>query len=191
MWSRRPLRRAIRPPLRQIIGPRAIPPMLLQANKLFRDGLFDQAAILYLNLAKGAEARKGPRAPQFYLQAALSYLYAEDVNSSSVNALVGLELLLFQGRLDEVVKKSNRVINEYRSRGFEGQAKQIEDWLHEKNTALNIEKKYQKDASEPKSALPVQCPNCGAPVRSGEVEWVDDRTAECVFCSGMIRTVES
>jgi hypothetical protein len=165
--------------------------MLFQANQLFQDGVFDQAAILYLNLAKGAESRKGPRAPQFYLQAALSFLYAEDVNSSSVNALVGLELLLLQGRLGEVVKKSNRVINEYRSRGFEGQAKQIEDWLHEKNIALNIEKKDQKDTTEPKHVLPVQCPNCGAPVRSDEVEWVDDHTAECVFCSGMIRTVES
>ena len=35
--------------------------------------------------------------------------------------------------------------------------------------------------------LPTKCPSCGAAVRSNEVKWLDDITAECNYCKSPIR----
>lgn len=191
MWSRRPLRRAIRPPLRQILGPRAIPPMLLQANRLFQDGIFDQAAMLYVNLAKGAEARNGPRAPRFYLQAGRSFLYAKNIAASKVNTLHGLDLLIAQGNSIEVSNISTRLISEYGTRGYEEAANEIKAWLESRNIIADQAPRVNSEEERQNKILPVRCPNCGAPVRSDEITWIDELTAECNFCGGMIRLEES
>jgi len=36
--------------------------------------------------------------------------------------------------------------------------------------------------------LPPACPQCGAPLRSDEVEWIDARSVECVYCGSVVRT---
>lgn len=36
--------------------------------------------------------------------------------------------------------------------------------------------------------LPGRCPQCGAPLRSDQVEWVDAQSAECPYCGGVVGT---
>ncbi|MBI3741222.1 MAG: hypothetical protein HY257_05635 [Chloroflexi bacterium] len=38
--------------------------------------------------------------------------------------------------------------------------------------------------------LPPKCPQCAAPVRSDEVEWIDNDSAECNYCGSVIQTEE-
>ena len=35
--------------------------------------------------------------------------------------------------------------------------------------------------------LPTTCPGCGGPLRSDEVDWADEATAECPYCGGSVR----
>jgi hypothetical protein len=34
--------------------------------------------------------------------------------------------------------------------------------------------------------LPAQCPYCGGPLRSDQVEWIDAQRAECGYCGGVV-----
>ena len=36
--------------------------------------------------------------------------------------------------------------------------------------------------------LPATCPNCGGPVRSGEVKWTSDHSAACSYCGSNLET---
>lgn len=47
-------------------------------------------------------------------------------------------------------------------------------------------KPMQASQPIPGSRLPADCPRCGAPVRSDEVEWIDDTSVECAYCGGVI-----
>ena len=38
-----------------------------------------------------------------------------------------------------------------------------------------------------RAKLPSNCCGCGAPVHSDEVEWIDQKTAECVYCGSPVR----
>jgi hypothetical protein len=40
-------------------------------------------------------------------------------------------------------------------------------------------------------SLPPNCPQCGAPLRSDEVDWIDNQSAECGFCGSVIKTAAS
>jgi hypothetical protein len=42
-------------------------------------------------------------------------------------------------------------------------------------------------AEKPKPILPIHCPGCDGPIRSDEVEWADDATAECPYCGSAVR----
>jgi len=37
------------------------------------------------------------------------------------------------------------------------------------------------------SRLPGNCPNCGAPVRTREVDWVEESIVECAYCGTPLR----
>jgi hypothetical protein len=42
-------------------------------------------------------------------------------------------------------------------------------------------------AAAPRRALPAKCPHCAGAVRSDEVDWIDDASAECLYCGGVIQ----
>jgi len=60
--------RRLRGPLRRILAPE-IPPLLMRANRFMSDGNYLEAASALEQLARAAEARGGPRAPLFHIQA--------------------------------------------------------------------------------------------------------------------------
>ena len=47
----------------------------------------------------------------------------------------------------------------------------------------------QIENAKPSKSLPATCSQCGAPLRSDEVEWIDEQSAECAFCGSVIKTV--
>jgi len=69
---RRMFRRNIRKTLAQ-----EVPPVLQEANYAFAKGEYGRAGELFERIAEGADARGGPRAPLFHLQAGRSRIYAK------------------------------------------------------------------------------------------------------------------
>ena len=172
----RPLRRAIRPDVH---------PLLRRANELMAAGNYPAAAEAYEQLARGAQARGLPRDAQLFLQAGRCRLLEGQVAAGMENLKKGLTILSSRGDSQHLQNAGRRVIAELTQRGLEVEAAEIEALL---GGALPASFTPAPGINPAKPRLlPTSCPGCGGPIRSDEVEWVDEATAECPFCGGAVR----
>jgi uncharacterized Zn-finger protein len=79
-----------------------------------------------------------------------------------------------------------RSVAELNARGLTNEAKQIEDFL-KKTLPAGFVPAARTEAEKPRPVLPTACPGCGGPLRSDEVEWADEVTAECPYCGSAVR----
>jgi hypothetical protein len=171
---------------------RAIPPMLLQAHRLYSWRQYLPAADLYERLAEGALTREPSRAPLLFLQTGWARIAGGQVETGIEQIRRGLELLNTQQRFRNLHRVSWRVIQGLENNGLEQQADQIRAWL--------IDLKHSEEIPEwgttPQTAiakvrLPLSCPSCGGVVDPSEVDWVDELTAQCGFCGTMLHGEEA
>jgi len=177
---RRMFRRNIRKTLAQ-----EVPPVLQEANYAFAKGEYGRAGELFERIAEGADARGGPRAPLFHLQAGRSRIYAGQTKLGMPSLKRGLELLAERKQFQRLQDAGQRVIAELNERGLTSEVTDIEillkTWLPSKTTF------EAKPSPAKKTILPTHCPSCGAAVKPDEVEWQDELTAECGYCGSPIR----
>jgi hypothetical protein len=174
---RRTFRRHIRKTLAQ-----DVPPILQEANFAFDKGEYGRAGELFEKMADTAAARDGPRAPIFFLKAGHSRMLAGQTSLGIPSLKRGLELLSQLGQVQRLHNAGRRVISELRERGLTREATEIKAWL---NAALSSSDSSETPAQRP--VLPTHCPSCGAGIRSDEIEWLDEVTAECAYCGSSIR----
>ena len=172
-------------PLRRIqVG--NIPPALRRANQLMASGQYVEAAGIFEQFAKGALARNGPRAPWFFLQAGQARLLAGQVPAGMVHIQQGLSLFAERGRFQRLYHAGMRFVAELKARNLTAEAKQIEDYL-KATLPAGFVPASGTGPGKPKPVLPTNCPGCGGPLRSDEVEWADELTAECPYCGSAVR----
>ena|SRR5688572_20213988 len=174
---RRTFRRHIRKTLAQ-----DVPPILQEANFAFDKGEYGRAGELFEKMADTVAARNGPRAPIFFLKAGHARMLAGQTSLGIPSLKRGLELLSERGQVERFQNAGRRVISELIERGLTREATEIEAWL---NAALSYSDSSETPPKRP--VLPTRCPSCGAGLRSDEVEWLDEGTAECAYCGSSIR----
>ena len=178
------MRRRFRRDRRKGFAPN-IPPILQEANLAFDKGEYGRAAELFEKIAEGADARGGPRAPRFHLQAGRSRILAGQTPLGMPSLKRGLGLFAQPNQSQRLHNASQRVLTELNSRGLKKEAAEIESWL---KTVLPSTSFVEIQAVPPKNTLlPTHCPQCGAALRADEVEWLDDVTAECAYCGSPVR----
>lgn len=179
-------RRPMRPmrPFRRAFVP-DIPPLLQRANELMSIGDYDGAAAAFEQLARGALARNGPRAPMLFLQAGRARILAGQVQPGTQHLKQGLSLLAARGQWPQFHKAGERAVQELNERGLSAEAQEISDYL--KTTLPTGFVAPTATAAAKKPLLPTHCPGCGAPLRADEVEWLDEATAQCAFCGSPVR----
>lgn len=175
---RRMFRRNIRKTLAQ-----EVPPILQEANFTFDKGEYGRAAELFEQIAQAADARGGPRAPIFHLQAGRARLFAGQTKLAMPSLLRGLELFAQRQQFQRLQTAGQRTLVELRERGLTAEAAQVEALLG--NTGTLPASAAASPARRP--VLPTHCPYCGAALRPDEVEWLDDITAECAYCGSPVR----
>lgn len=175
---RRMFRRQIRKTLAQ-----NVPPVLQEANFVFDKGEYGRAAELFENIAQAADARGGPRAALFHLKAGRARLLAGQTRLGIPSLKRGFELLAQREQWQRLQKASERVLGELHARELESEAKEIEAWLQKLAAPSPPTGEMRK---EERPRLPTHCPSCGAAVDPGEVEWLDEVTAECAYCGSPI-----
>ena len=177
MWrSRRQMRRGVAP---------NIPPILQEANLAFDKGKFGRAAELFEQIAQGADARGGPRAPLFHLQAGRARIYAGQPSLGMPSLKRGLELLAGRKQFARLHQAGQRMIAELNERGLTTEAAEIGRFLNSTLPAMPTMEGLSIPAKRP--VLPTHCPQCGAALRPDEVEWLDESTAECAYCGSPVR----
>ena len=177
---RRVFRRQIRKTLAQ-----DVPPVLQEANFAFDKGEYGRAGELFEQIAQNADARGGPRAALFHLQAGRARILAGQVKLGMPWLRRGLELLAERGQLQKLDRAGPRVTSELKAHGLTSEAAEIESLLMKLAPALPG---MESPSTKPEKAqLPTHCPSCGAALRPDEVEWLDDVTAECAYCGSPVR----
>ena len=162
-----------------------IPPILQEANLAFDKGEYGRAAQLFERIAEGADARGGPRAPLFLLQAGRARLLAGQIALGMPSLKRALEVLAERKQYQRLQNAGLRLVAELNARGLKSEAVDIEILLK-----INLPSMPAPEANETlaqNSELPTHCPSCGAAVRPDEVEWLNDLTAECGYCGSPIR----
>jgi len=178
------MRRAFRRQLRQG-GPGQVPPILQEANHAFDKGEFGRAAELFERIAEGADARGGPRAPLFHLQAGRARIYAGQAALGIPSIKRGLTLLAQRQQYQRLLNTKTRLLNELKERGLTNEAADMESWL---KTILPSPSEFVTQLPPSKKPiLPTHCPQCGAALRPDEVDWLDEVTAECGYCGSPVR----
>jgi hypothetical protein len=177
---RRMFRRNIRKTLAQ-----EVPPVLQEANFAFDKGEYGRAGELFERIAATADARGGPRAPIFHLQAGRARVLAGQTTLGMPSLRRGLELLAQRRQFPRLHQVGPRVISELNEHGLKHEASEIETFLKTILPSASSVDSAKTPVKRP--LLPTHCPSCGAAVRSDEVEWLDEVTAECDYCGSPIR----
>ncbi len=158
-----------------------IPPLLQRANQMLSPGNYAEAASAYEQLARAAEARGGPRAPFFYIQAGRCKVLGGRTANGIEDLERGLGLFAMRGQAVKATNVGIRIVNELNARGLKNEAQQVTDYLKELVPGFTGTL-TQAGPSAKRPALPMHCPGCGAPLRPDEVEWLSDDTATCEYC---------
>ena len=175
------MRRMWRHQRRKGIAPN-VPPVLQEANFAFDKGEYGRAAELFEQIAQGVDARGGPRAPLFHLQAGRSRINAGQTALGMPSLKRGLELLAQRQEYARLQKAGRRVIAELQERGLPQEAHEISTFLHSRSPSIE-----EQSAPAKRPILPTHCPQCGAVLRPDETEWLDASTAECAYCGSPVR----
>jgi tetratricopeptide (TPR) repeat protein len=184
MFRRRPLGRRYKP-IPPGGGPRQA---LLNANRLEEAGHYRDAAEIFERLARGAHQRGILKhAPFLYLRAAHCYLLASQAEHALELMNQGLHLLHETRRWRVLHKAGERSVTELKEMGQAKAANEVQAWLDK--TLQDHPEAIQAAAgsSKPSHKLPAKCPFCGATIRSDQVEWIDEDTAECLYCGSSVQ----
>jgi hypothetical protein len=162
-----------------------IPVLLTRSNELLEGGQFAEAADGLEKLARAAEARGGRRAAKFYIEAGRARLIAGRTDDGIALMQRGFSLLAASHRDRGLARSGRRVISDLEGRGRTQEAQQVSAFL--KTLAPDFEAVSTKPETASRVPLPTRCPECGGPVHPGEVEWLDENTAECEYCGNPLR----
>jgi hypothetical protein len=173
------------------LGPNQIN-ILSQANQLRSNGQFEQAALLFAQLADGMQSTGHPRrAANFHAQAAHSFVDANEPVRSLVHARRGLDLFLQFQMVKRIPVFYANIISHMRNKGLTAAADQIVSEYAARVSPFPLPaqppQSTQNGGSRP--ILPAACPKCGAPVRSDEIEWIDEHSAECIYCGTTLQAI--
>jgi hypothetical protein len=148
-------------------------------------GNYAAAAEAYEQLARGAQARGIARDVQLFMQAGRCHIMAGQVQPGMADLKQGLTTIARRGNFQHLQNAGQRTIAELNQRGLTAEAAEIESLV--KGAIPATFTTAPAGAPAKPRLLPPSCPGCGGPVRSDEVEWIDEATAECPFCGGAIR----
>lgn len=166
-----------------------IPPILQEANFVFDKGEFGRAGELFEQIAQTADARGGPRAPLFHLQAGRARIYAGQTALGIPSIKRGLALLVERKQFQRLLQARHRALTELKERGLNEEATAIDAWL--KSISPESSEFETQIPPSKKPVLPTHCPQCGAALKPDEVEWLDEVTAECGYCGSPVREGEA
>jgi hypothetical protein len=132
------------------------------------------------------------RAGQLYAQAAQAAIKDGNLALATSHADRAIATLIQGGDFPHAVRVVKRIQSELRAHGHEAEAKslraKLEARLDELGLALSdVEASATPPA--PQRELPAECHACLGPVRSDEVEWIDDSSATCAYCGSTLQAI--
>lgn len=162
------------------------PPALQRANEFINSGDYASAAVLFEQIARGAETRMGPRAPFLYVKAGNARLMMGQASTAMGHFKHGLTMLINSGRFNQLYRLGTRLIADIKAQGYLQEAQEVANLVHSHMPA-SAEMPTERGPIPGMISLPANCPACGGPLRPDEVEWLDAMTGECPYCGNPVK----
>ncbi len=177
---RRPFRRMLRRPM--LPANPIVVQAVARANQLLANGNAAEAAQIFARLAQEAESRGRPKlAANGHAQAAHAFAHARDEANTLAHARIALNWFLQLQMLGRAANFFGAITQALRATGMKAAAELQKEFGDRVASAPTI---------APRGRLPGKCPQCAAPVRSDEVDWIDNDSAECNYCGSVMQTEE-
>jgi hypothetical protein len=157
-----------------------------RASQLLSAGEYEQAALIFTQTATAMGYGRRPRpAANLHAQAAYAWVDAGNPQRALNQAQAALAIYNRRGlglRASAFRANFIRYLREHA--------------LNEAAASLEQGRKTPSASQTPPAAearrgrLPAACSQCGAPLRSDLLEWIDDHSAVCDFCESTVYTEE-
>jgi hypothetical protein len=151
---------------------------------MMAQGSYQEARMIFEELANGAAQRGIPRAPQLFLRAGESALKAGEQGPAVELFTRGLRLMAELGQTHRLPAVSRRVLDELQSAGLKEECEALEKEISQLLASVDME--IATSSPQRKRRLPGKCPQCGGIVHPQEVEWIDESTASCDYCGSIL-----
>jgi ATP/maltotriose-dependent transcriptional regulator MalT len=158
---------------------------LMQANRLANNGKLNEAGAEFARLADELAEARPRQAANLHAAAAHAFVCAGAAEQALQHAAQAMQMFQQYRMLQRFPVFFANIIREMQDHGMPVAAQQLEDEFGV--DAQQAQPVPAAGADEMRGTLPAACPHCGAAVRSDEVEWADAFSAECIYCSGIIR----
>lgn len=184
----------VRPFFRRRRRMERIPPVLLrmlaEANRLAEAGDHLGAAKIFDRLAQGAQERDHPRyAANLYARTAHAYVAGGDQSAALAAARTALHGFIQLQMPERLFPFYGNLTHKMREAGMEEAAAALEQEFGGEVERLSVSAPMPSKAEEAfRGRLPARCSQCGAPLRSDEVEWIDAQRAACLYCGSVVQT---
>jgi hypothetical protein len=174
--------------------------MLARANRLFNQGKFVEAALIFDRLAKGA-AERGMlnRAGDLYLQSARCHLETGKATLAVERGKHALRLFGRASLFGKIERLMPRMVEALQDKGYQAEAAALRQEVEARLAEAPPGRRPMPGARpvgwppfvEPPAArrqLPAKCSACGAPIKPDDVTWLDSQSAECPYCGSVLKT---
>jgi hypothetical protein len=178
-----------RRPLQRFAAAQALGPVemaqLQNANRLMASGQPDKAAPIFLQLARELQATQHPRkAANMHAQASHAFADAKEETQALQQAQVALRFFVRLQMLPRAAHFYGNIQNKMKQKGMSASALELDKEFG--SVLANVPARPVGNVQQGTRHLPTSCPKCGAPLRTDEVEWVDEMTASCSFCGSVV-----
>jgi hypothetical protein len=158
-----------------------------KAHRLMALGEYHQAAELFSQLGQTAHNLGRPQqAANLHAQAGLVWAEARNAEATVLQGQLALRAFIALNQYSRSGSYLARLTSALRLKGLTAAADQLQAEFAD-HLSPESAPSIPHPAPQVRSRLPVSCPQCGAPVRSDDVEWIDAFSAECAFCGGVIQ----
>jgi hypothetical protein len=161
-----------------------IPPVLRQAYRLMSSGNYEEAAVQFERLAQAAQASGLGHEVNLFLTAGQCRLMSDEIDQAMCNFNQGLGILASREKGVRLQRACQRCIRVLTEKGYSKEAQEIFNW---QKSVLPLAVEPAAENGKSHGTLPSVCPSCGGNIRSDEVEWIDEHSAECVWCGSTIK----
>ena len=160
---------------------------LVQARRQIRAGHYARAGIILAALAREAEALERPKiAAELHCRAAHCFVDGGAEPSGLSEARAALRVFRNLGLMERYARFLTNILRKLQAHGMLSGV----GMLRTEFDGVDVPQLVQATPVR-NLRLPEACSQCGAPLRSDEVEWIDAHSIECNYCGAVVQGKEN
>ncbi len=160
---------------------------LVQARRQIRAGHFARAGMILSELAREAEVLERPKiAAELHCRAAHCFIDGGAEPSGLSEARAALRVFRNLGLTERYARFLGNILRKLQAHGMTHGI----GMLRAEFDGVEVPQPAQV-APARSLRLPEACTQCGAPLRSDEVEWIDAYSVECNYCGAVVQGKEN